>query len=748
MPEKQNFVFFSKKRWNLLKLLTAIFLVFFGILSFTIFQSYSRSPFGTAFSEAKNQKIIDQISTRIPDKIKIEGNGPLLTLGEKNGQYYLERSYPLVKEKTAFLTFDDGPDPIYTQKILEILRKEKIKATFFLVGNNIYKYPSIVKQIVREGHLIGAHTFSHYPENFDLYKEPDLLVKEFELTRILIEENAGYETKVFRLPYLGAEQNISMNNLVLSVEATQRGYKIIDVDVDPLDWKAKDSETIVNDVKSAPTQNAPVIMLHDSGGDRDSTVEALSEIIAFYKNNGYRFGTVSDLLPGEQITFQIKDKEFLTNKVIYLVYDFFRSIPLASTRILLLGLVLFGIHTILVTTLAFLHKLQEKRVRRPTKSYKPKVTVVIPVYNEEKVIEKTVLSVLDSNYPDYEVIVVDDGSTDTSSEILQKLEKVYRDKLKVLYQENQGKFAALNNGFGASKGEIIVAIDADTQILANTVSALARHFKDPRVGAVAGNIKVGNRINWLTTLQELDYRMALNLERRAFSLINAVYVIPGAVGGWRKEALEKAGGFTNNTLTEDAEAGMRIRRLGYRINYEGKAIAYTEVPVDLTSLIRQRFRWTFGSLQTLWMHKDVLFRPQYGFFSLVVLPYTVFVQIPSMVLAPIIEFSAIPVAIFISTKIILVSLFGLLLARLLLFIIASKLDGEDTKLSAFVLPYRFFYQILWYFVLDYSILVALRGSFIAWQKMNHLGTMGLDSVQTDYSYSVGSDITPSKAEKS
>jgi len=190
----------------------------------------------------------------------------------------------------------------------------------------------------------------------------------------------------------------------------------------------------------------------------------------------------------------------------------------------------------------------------------------------------------------------------------------------------------------------------------------------------------------LTALQEIDYRMAINLERRAFDFLNSIFVIPGAIGAWRKKAVRDAGWFSNITLTEDAELGMKIRKLGYKIVYEPDAIGLTEAPISVDKLIRQRFRWTFGILQTLWLHKEVIFNRRYGIFGLVVVPYIVFVQIPTMMIAPLVEIAAIPLAIFVSAKLVLVTLVLLLASRIALFVLASKLGGEKLTL----LPYIFF----------------------------------------------------------
>lgn len=579
-----------------------------------------------------------------------------------------------------------------------------------------------MKQVVNEGHSIGAHTFTHLDEDkVNYYKQQEKMYYELDLTQRVIAQNTGITTRAFRLPFWGLEDNITLNSLVLTTHAIQRGYTVIGSTVDTSDWEAKSPDQIINKLKLQP-QNVAVVLMHDGGGDRRNTVEALPQVIEFYRSQGYRFATINDLVPNENLMTRSDRKQEVLSAAAFTTYDVYQKTPNAVTNLFLIGLGIYFLHTGVVVALAVAHRFREKKIHSKKLRFKPLVSVVVPVYDEEKVVEQTLKSITLSNYPSVEIIVVNDGSKDSSSKVVRDfIKNNNRSEITLIEQKNMGKFAALNTGFKHANGEIIVCIDADTIITRRTISAFVKHFRNDKTGAVSGNVKVGNQVNFLTKLQEVDYRTALNLERRAFSLLNSVFVVPGAIGAWRRSAVLEAGGFTGATLTEDGELGMRLLKLGYLIDFESRAIGLTEAPEKLSPLIKQRFRWTFGSLQTLWLHKDMLFRPKYGFFGMLVLPYTVFVQIPNLFLSPIFEFLAIPLAIFVSYQLVLTMIVILALSRLLLFVVAAKLGGESTKLAAFVLPHRFFYQFIWYFVFDVAVWTALKGSFIAWTKLERTG---------------------------
>jgi len=401
------------------------------------------------------------------------------------------------------------------------------------------------------------------------------------------------------------------------------------------------------------------------------------------------------------------------------------------TTTFILGIFLVSGRTLIIGILAFIEKLRPDRaqIRGPL----PSMTVLIPAHNEESVIVQTVNSVLLSDYTDLRVIVVNDGSADATGELLDG--HFSRDPhVRILHQVNRGKAAALSAALAHAETEIVVTIDADTEIEPDALRKLVRHFSDPTVGAMAGNVKVGNRSRWLTRWQALEYITSQNMEKRAFDLLNCITVVPGALGAWRKQAINAAGGITADTVAEDADLTIAIRRLGWRIGYDEEAIAWTEAPVTAAQLIRQRFRWTFGTLQSFWKHRSTLFRPKHGTLGWIALPNIFVFQLALPLISPLIDLlflgsfslwalqklqlSWLP-TIHATTGDLLRSVFffiGFLLIDVLTCVLAFALERkEDWTLLVPVLLQRFYYRQLMYVVLFRSVKEAVRGRPVGWR---------------------------------
>src|SRR5204862_7393450 len=231
-----------------------------------------------------------------------------------------------------------------------------------------------------------------------------------------------------------------------------------------------------------------------------------------------------------------------------------------------------------------------------------------------------------------------DGSKDRTLEVARNAfrAEAASGKVLILGKKNSGKAEALNYGIEhIGDAELFVGIDADTIIAADAISRLVPHFINPKVGAIAGNAKVGNRVNVWTRWQALEYITSQNFERRALDLLGAVTVVPGALGAWRTEIVKKAGGYHAITVAEDADLTMNILRSGYRVIYEDRALAYTEAPVSARGLMRQRFRWSFGILQAVWKNRGALLRRgALGWFAL---PNIVIFQIMLPLVSPLID---------------------------------------------------------------------------------------------------------------
>ncbi len=288
-----------------------------------------------------------------------------------------------------------------------------------------------------------------------------------------------------------------------------------------------------------------------------------------------------------------------------------------SYVLFLVSVIFLGIRSIvnISTSLAYRTKTKELESR-------PLVSIVLPAYNEEKVIKKSLDALVNLAYIPKEIICVNDGSTDNTLKIAQ--ETATNKTIKLLSKSNGGKWSALNHGIKAAKGTIIICIDADTILDQNAIEPLIPHFDDPKVAAVAGNIKVGNRKKLLTKLQALEYVSGLNIQKRSEAYFSKITVVPGPLGAFRASVLESVGLYSGDTFAEDADLTLKILKAGYKITYEKRAIGYTEAPGTILDLGKQRYRWYRGILQSLIKHKNLLFNPRYGVTGFFIFPWMIF----------------------------------------------------------------------------------------------------------------------------
>jgi cellulose synthase/poly-beta-1,6-N-acetylglucosamine synthase-like glycosyltransferase/peptidoglycan/xylan/chitin deacetylase (PgdA/CDA1 family)/spore germination protein YaaH len=641
-------------------------------------------------------------------------------------------------KKTIALTFDDGPDPKYTPRILDILDKAGVKATFFVIGSNGEKHPELLRRIFAAGHDIGNHTYTH-PNIADVTTTQVNL--EVSATARLLESVLGHQTHLFRSPY-GEDSEPETQDQVRPMDALGRqGYVFVGMRIDPDDWKQPGVDAIVDEVVAqAETGEGNVVLLHDSGGDRSQTVQALPRIIDALRAKGYRFVTVSELLgkTRDETMPAVQGENPLValgNRVgFFLLYAWSVGLQYLFLLGIFLGLGRLGI----IAVLAVWGKFRSRRKPTPEPSWQPSVAVVIPAYNEEKVVLQTVRSLLACQHPEaFTIIVVDDGSTDDTRKVLLE---AFADEPLVTIESipNSGKPAALNHGIGLTKADIVVTLDADTVFARDTIIRLAAWFADPRVGAVAGNAKVGNRVNFLTRCQALEYITSQNLDRRALTILGSVTVVPGAVGAWRREVLERAGGFSGETLAEDADLTIRVQRMGYSVAYDDRAIGLTEAPDTWRGFLRQRFRWMFGTLQVAWKHKDALLRPKYGFLGVIGLPNIWIYQIIFQLISPVMDlwlaYTCLtswllylwhPNAWEPDALLRVVYYYALFMAAdILAGVVAFVLErGEDKRLLVFLVWQRFFYRQLMYLVALRTLVASLRGREMGWSKLERKATV-------------------------
>ncbi|MEH7098413.1 polysaccharide deacetylase family protein [Neobacillus vireti] len=626
--------------------------------------------------------------------------------------------YGKPKMKEMVLTFDDGPDPVYTPQILDILNKYHIKGSFFMVGKNALQHPELVKRIYSEGHEIGSHTFSHP----NVASTTPLQTKlELNANQRLVQEITGHSMTLFRPPYVADAEPTTTNELLPIIRAQDMGYTMVGELIDTDDWQRPSSNQIVKRVlEQLPEGN--VILFHDSGGDRSNTVKALPIIIKELKKRGYSFTTIGHLI-------EKKDSQIMpsaSHDSSYLIYDkaVFKLIQgwRFGLTILFYSAIIIGI--LRLALFIFLSKKQVKEYKETVidPNFTPFVSVVIAAYNEEKVICKTIDSILSSDYPTFEVLIIDDGSTDDTASVLQNT-YANHPLVRLIKKSNGGKSSAVNLGFKEAIGEIVVALDADTLIAENAITLLVNHFKNEDVAAVSGNVKVGNKGNLLTNWQHIEYVTGFNLERRAFAVLNCITVVPGAIGAWKRTAVIEAGYFQEDTLAEDTDITLTLLSLGKKIEFEEKAYAFTEVPEDIKSLAKQRYRWVYGTLQCLWKHRGSLFNKKHPSLGYIGLPNMWIFQYIYQTISPIADILFL-IALFSGNA--GKAVIGFTLLYLLDFVTslyAFRLEKESPRPLGSLFLQRILYKQLMTYVVIKSIFSAIKGVTVGWNKLKRNGNV-------------------------
>ena len=619
------------------------------------------------------------------------------------------------KPTQVALTFDDGPDPTWTPRVLDILKAAKIKAAFFLVGVNAERYPSLVRRIVTEGHEIGNHTYYH-PNLGECW--PEHIRLELNATQLLLETITGRSTTLFRPPYAADTSPGGVSELLPLKIAQDLNYLVVLENIDPQDWARPGTDVIINRVKQQ-RRDGNIILLHDGGGDRSETLAALPRILDYLHTRGDTVVPLSTLL-GTTRDALMPPVQGGPHAMVRFVsgagFRVLRNIEELLWAFMIVATALTVVRTLMVVGLA-------SRFRSRTNTFAEPVSVLIAAYNEGKVIAETLRSVLTSEYgAELEVTVIDDGSNDNTA---AEVEKIARQdpRVRLLRQSNSGKASALRRGLSAARHEIITFLDADTHVQPDTLRYLTQPFADARVGAVSGHAKVGNLRSFIARCQALEYTCGFNLDRRAYTRWNCVTVVPGAIGAARKAAIADAGWLSLDTLAEDTDLTLSLHRKGHRVEYAPAAVAWTEAPETVRGLARQRFRWAYGTLQCLWKHRDLTFNWRYralGWFSL---PSVWFFQIILVAISPLVDFLLIASLPFGIWGAVLPFVIIFLAIDLFIAVLACLIEGEPVIRAWRILPMRLIYRPLLSYVIWKAVFRAIKGAWVSWAKLERTASV-------------------------
>ncbi|WP_435975265.1 bifunctional polysaccharide deacetylase/glycosyltransferase family 2 protein [Streptomyces sp. Qhu_M48] len=623
-----------------------------------------------------------------------------------------------VPDHSLVLTFDDGPDPTWTPKVLDVLKKHRAHAVFFVTGTMTSRHPELVRRMVAEGHEIGLHTFNHPDLSFQSQRRIDW---ELSQNQLAIAGAAGIRSSLFRPPYSSFADAMDDASWPVTEYVGTLGYLTVVNDTDSEDWRRPGVDRIIRNATPEDGEGA-IVLMHDSGGDRSQTVRALDTFLPRMQEEGYRFQTLTqaldapsantpvtgpDLWKGKAWVFMVQASDRLTDGLV---------VVLAVIGVLVLSR--FGL--MLVLSGAHAHRVRREGFRWGPVPVTEPVSVLVPAYNEATCIENTVRSLRDSEHP-IEIIVIDDGSSDGTARIV---EDMGLPNVRVVRQLNAGKPAALNRGVANARHDLIVMMDGDTVFEPATVGELVQPFADPRVGAVAGNAKVGNRDSMIGAWQHIEYVMGFNLDRRMYDMLRCMPTIPGAVGAFRRSALERVGGMSDDTLAEDTDITMALHRDGWRVVYAENARAWTEAPESVQQLWSQRYRWSYGTMQAIWKHRRALVeRGPSGRFGRVGLPLVSLFMVVAPLLAPLIDVFLLYGLVFGPTEKTVAAWLGVLAVQAVCAAYAFRLDRERmTHLISLPLQ-QILYRQLMYVVLLQSWITALTGGRLRWQKLRRTGVV-------------------------
>lgn len=653
-------------------------------------------------------------------------------------------------KKTIALTFDDGPHPIYTPELMQVLKENGVPATFFLLGQNVAEHPHLAAQVVDAGFEIGNHTFTH---SESVHITEQRLRRELVAADRVIRDATGVSPILYRPPYLldiyaGQFDGSQVDEQALRW-AEAAGYITVGTTIDSRDWEyhsRAQAPLMLAAVEAELKDGANVILFHDDGGS-GATIDMLREFIPRAKALGYTFVDTS-------FYFDLPRAEAMRPADGVFSLDQLALVSVAKVLVFgttTLGTIVGVVSAIVIARMLVMIAIRKTYVplarRRDSSTHREPVSILVPAYNEAANIEATVRSVFAAMHPGDELIVIDDGSKDNTAEIVRSLIKPENPSLVLLQKENGGtKSGALTYGLKYASHDIVVCIDGDTVVASTSFGRLVRHFEDPKVGAVAGKIYPASTASTLAALQYLEYIQGQNLDKEVMAMWNGVGVVPGAIGAWRKSVIESLGGFSHETVVEDQDLTLALLASGYRIAYEPRAIAYTETPPSVRAFFRQRSRWIYGTLQCVWKYRAHLFslkRPSLGF---LILPNVILFNLLLPMMVPIIDAGLIAGLLgFEEMWRMLVFFLFFMLFDLWYSIEAMAFESQPKyQLIPLIVFQRWFYRYIMAFAIIKSLITALAGTLVRWGVQQRSGDCHtiIDSIVAQPSPVIASQSLP------
>lgn len=617
--------------------------------------------------------------------------GPVLEVGDGS-----LRSAPGAPGAVGVALVGTGTADVWA-RATDVLTRHGAAATWFVTGRALLDHPGAVADARAGGGEIGVTGFSGQ----DLAALPAWRVRvELSSTQAVLAAREGITTPLLLLPSSATRATVDRQAIEAAQTASRQGYSLV-VGAEPEAAVGGDVALIPLD-RGAPARLDALLMRLASEGLRPVRVSEAAGIDAVTVNPPAGIPT---RLNAAAVTAALRSADLVTAGIDLLF------VPLAA---------LMAARAVLAMALAARHARRARRRRGAAVPWTGPVTVIVPAYNEAAGIAMSLRSLVASDWPHgLSVIVVDDGSTDSTADIVARLglRRTY-----LIRQINQGKPAALNAGLAVAGTDVVVMVDGDTVFEPGTIAELVAPFSDPRVGATSGNAKVANRGSLLGRWQHIEYVMGFNLDRRLLATFGAIVTIPGAVGAFRAAALRDVRGVSDGTIAEDTDLTIAIQRAGWRVAYQDRAIAWTEAPSSLGDLWRQRYRWSYGTMQAVWKHRRAVIEGRS--IGLIGLPYALVFQVLVALLAPIVDVAALYGLLTSQAPAVVGAWLAFTAVQVGLASFALRLDRESLRPLWAVPIQQIAYRQLMYLVVIQSVATALAGTRLRWQKLRRLGIAG------------------------